>query len=421
MTDDSSPDLATLLAPRADTGLLDVADFLRVIESVARPVTETEIVPLAASCNRVLACEVLAARPLPVFDNAAMDGYAVALPAPASGFRVVGRVAAGEAGAAPLASGEAVRIFTGAPLPPGASAVLMQEHATRDGDMVRAEKALSPGDNVRKAGEDAAQGSALAAPGTVLDARHLALLAASGVDRVEVRRKVRVAVVSTGSELKEPGADLAPGSIYDANRRMLLALFASPRVEMTDAGILPDRPDILSGFVSGAEGRFDVLVTSGGTASGEEDHLATGIEQAGGQVGRARLALKPGRPALLATLGDLRIAGLPGNPVAALVTGLIFARPMIERSAGSTSAGPRRVAAIAGFDHRREAGRLEFLPARIIGEDPSGLPVLERLSRGGSARLMPLSVADGLAIIDPATGPVAAGDRIRFLPFCGLL
>jgi molybdopterin molybdotransferase len=421
MTSDSSLDLASLVRPREGSDLIRVADFARAIRVAAQAVDETETLPLAASAGRVLAGAVHAPRPLPVFDNAAMDGYAVAVGADGTAFDVVGRTAAGDPEARPLQPGEAVRIFTGAPLPRGATAVLMQEHASRDGDRLVATRPVTAGENIRRAGEDAPLGSMLIPAGAVLDARHIALLGAAGVDRVEVKRKVRVAVVSTGSELKEPGLELHPGSIYDANRRMLLATLCGPRVEMTDAGILPDRADILSGFVAGAQGRFDVLVTSGGTSSGEEDHLADGIRQAGGTVAQARLALKPGRPALLAVIGDLRIAGLPGNPVAALVTALIFARPLIEATAGSSAAPPRRQAALADFDHRRDRGRLEFLPARITGHDVSGLPRLERLSRGGSARLTPLAAADGFAIIAEDTGSVRPGDRLDFWPFAGLL
>lgn len=421
MTSDSSSDLLSLVRPREGSDLIRVADFARAIRLVAQVVDETETLPLASSACRVLATAVHAPRPLPVFDNAAMDGYAVAVGAAGSTFEVVGRTAAGDPEALPLQPGEAVRIFTGAPLPAGATAVLMQEHATRDGDRLVATKPLNAGENIRRAGEDAPAGSILVPPGTVIDARHIALFGAAGVDRVEVNRKVRVAVVSTGSELKEPGLELHPGSIYDANRRMLLAALCGPRVEMTDAGILPDRPDILSEFVSGAEGRFDVLVTSGGTSSGEEDHLAHAIQKAGGTVKQARLALKPGRPALIAAKGALRIAGLPGNPVAALVTALIFARPLIEATAGSSASPLRRQAALAEFEHKRERGRLEFLPARIIGEDPSGLLRVERLSRGGSARLTPLAAADGFAIIAEETGTVRPGDRLEFWPFAGLL
>jgi molybdopterin molybdotransferase len=421
MTSDSSLDLLSLVRPREGSDLIRVADFARAIRLAAQAVDETETLPLAASVGRVLATAVLAPRPLPVFDNAAMDGYAVAVGAAGATFHVVGRTAAGDPEALPLQAGEAVRIFTGAPLPPGATAVLMQEHAARDGDRLVAARPVAGGENIRRAGEDAPAGSVLVRPGAVLDARHIALLGAAGVDRVEVNRKVRVAVVSTGSELKEPGLELHPGSVYDANRRMLLAMLCGPRVEITDAGILPDRADILSEFVAGADGRFDVLVTSGGTSSGEEDHLAEAIRQAGGTVAQARLALKPGRPALLAVKGGLRIAGLPGNPVAALVTALIFARPLIEATAGSSVPAVRWQAALADFEHRREPGRLEFLPARVTGHDASGLPRLERLSRGGSARLTPLAAADGFAIIAEETGTIRPGDRLAFWCFAGLL
>jgi molybdopterin molybdotransferase len=421
MTSDSSLDLLSLVRPREGSDLIRVADFARAIRLAAQAVDETETLPLAAGTGRVIAAPVHAPRPLPVFDNAAMDGFAVALGSVGAAFRVVGRTAAGDPEALPLQVGEAVRVFTGAPLPSGATAVLMQEHATREGDRLVATRPLAAGENIRRAGEDASAGSVLVQPGTVLDARHIALLGAAGVDRVEVNRKARVAVVSTGSELREPGLELHPGSIYDANRRMLLAALCGSRVEITDAGILPDRADILSEFVAGAEGRFDVLVTSGGTSSGDEDHLAEAIRHAGGTVAQARLALKPGRPALLAIKGGLRIAGLPGNPVAALVTALIFARPLIEATAGSSASPPGKQAALADFEHRREPGRLEFLPARVTSHDDMGLPRVQRLSRGGSARLTPLAAADGFALIPEESGTVRPGDRIEFWPFAGLL
>jgi molybdopterin molybdotransferase len=411
------PDLASLLRPITPAALLSIEALRRAVLAIARPMGGQEDLPLQAAAGRVLAEAVCGTLPLPVFDHSAMDGYAVAITPGGSTFRLVGRTAAGEAQAATLAPGEAVRIFTGAPIPAGADAVLMQEYASVEGDQVRATRPLAAGENIRRAGADVAAGETLITPGTVLDARHIALLAAVGVARVPVRARPRVAVLSTGSELRQTGQELPAGAIFDANRPMLLALLARSGADLTDAGILPDQPEILSGFLAGARDHFDVLVTSGGTSVGEEDHLAESIRLAGGQAVHAAMAVKPGKPALLGLLGDLRITGLPGNPFAAMVAGLLFARPLVEASAGAIPGTLRPAVAVARFSYDRNPGRTEFCPAGVIETDDAGRPVIDRLGRGGSARLKPLIPADGLGVIAAEHGAVSPGSRIGFLPF----
>jgi molybdopterin molybdotransferase len=410
-------DLKALLAAAAPTALLSVDALGPLILALARPMQGQEDVPLHASVGRVLAQTVCSRLPLPMFDHSAMDGYAVALSPGRAAFTLVGRTVAGEAPAPPLAPGEAVRIFTGAPIPAGADAVVMQEHADVAGGEVLAIREPKAGDHIRRAGEDVAVGETLVAPGTVLDARHIALMAAVGVAHVPVRPRPRVAVLSTGSELRLTGQRLAPGAIFDANRPMLLALLARAGADLVDAGILPDQPQVLSDFLLRAGARFDVLVTSGGTSVGEEDFLAEAIRLAGGQVAPAALAVKPGKPALLGLVGDLRITGLPGNPFAAMVAGLLLARPLVQASAGARPVAAQPGAATAGFSHDRQPGRTEFFPAAITGFDEAGRPVLDRLGHGGSARLKPLIPADGLGVIPAAAGPLTPGSRIGFLPF----
>jgi molybdopterin molybdotransferase len=410
-------DLTALLAAAAPTALLSVDALAGLVQALARPMRGQEDVPLQACVGRVLARALGSRLPLPVFDHSAMDGFAVALAPGRAVFTLVGRTAAGDVPGAPLAPGEAVRIFTGAPIPAGADAVVMQEHVDIAGIEVRALRAPRAGDHIRRAGEDVAAGETLVAPGTVLDARHIALLAAVGVAHVPVRPRPRVAVLSTGSELRPIGQELAPGAIFDANRPMLLALLARSGADLVDAGILPDQPQVLRDFLIRASDQFDVLVTSGGTSVGEEDFLAQAIRLAGGQAAPAALAVKPGKPALLGVVGDLRITGLPGNPFAAMVAGLLLARPLVQASSGTCPVAVRPGAATAGFSHDRQPGRTEFFPAAVTGIDEAGRPVIDRLGRGGSARLKPLIPADGLGVIPAADGPVTPGSRVGFLPF----
>ena len=315
-----------------------------------------------------------------------MDGYAlhaadlVAGAAP----RVLRRIAAGDAAGPAIGPGEAVRVLTGAPVPPGAAAVVMEEHvALRDG-RVEPRRLLRPGANIRRLGEDLAAGEILLPPGTRLDARHLALLAAAGGGRVPVRRRVRVALLSNGNEL---GA-----TIRDSNRPMLAALLARPEVALTDLGVLPDDPAALAAALGQAARDHDLILASGGVSGSDADHLPRALRAAGGAVEVLKLAQKPGKPLAHGRLGDALCLFLPGNPLAALVGFLTLGRPLLARLSGAMDeTGPAPLAAVAARGFSRKPGREEFLPARIVGQDgcraaPARADRPLRLGPAGAAR-----------------------------------
>ena len=262
-----------------------------------------------------------------------------------------------------------------------------------------------------------AAGSALIPKGATLDARHIGLAAAAGLARLPALRRLRVALVSTGDELTRPGEALAAGRIFDSNRPMLAAALERPSIALTDFGILPDDRAAVAGFFGGAANDFDLIVTTGGASVGDEDHLAAALAQAGGQVDVARVAIRPGKPFTHGRVGAASVAILPGNPFAAFVAALLFVRPMIERALGQPVAPFAPLAARAAFAQKRPLERVEFLPARTIGPGEAGGPLIERLGRGGSARLGPLIAADGLAVIEPGGKPVEPGDAVGYLPF----
>ena len=391
------------------------------IVTFATPVTERQVLPVACASGRVLANDVATQTPLPPFDNSAVDGYGMAAGdvgrAPPFQLAVVAEVAAGARIAPVLQPGEALRLFTGAPVPHGVAAVVLEERCRRVGNRVTVTVPVPDGANIRRRGEDVARGSTIVDVGTLLDARHVAILMASGVNAVEVRRPVRVGVLSNGNELCDAGTPLDPGQIHDANRPMLSAMLASPRVEVVDLGCHRDDAAVLAGVFANAAGRVDVIISSGGVAGSEADHIARAVAVAGGSMQRFRLALKPGKPILAGCIGRTAVLGLPGNPLAAMVNFLMFGRALVEATAGLRVSRPRGQIALTATPFAHAKGRTEFVPARIQGFDASGRALLEKLGRGGSARLRPLVLADGFAEIPAAAAELEAGAAITFHPF----
>ncbi|NBC31794.1 MAG: molybdopterin molybdenumtransferase MoeA [Alphaproteobacteria bacterium] len=399
-------------------GLASIEETRARALALAAPVAGGDSVTLAEARGRIADRDVAAPRCLPPFDHAAVDGYALGAAAEDGTYRLAGRLAAGTpAGDSPLRVGEAARIFTGAPVPPGTVAIAMQEHAGRAGDDLRLARTVAPGDNIRRAGEDVAAGGPLIAAGTRLDARHLAILAAAGLAVMPVRRRVRVALFSTGTELCEPGGDVSAGTVFDSNRAMLRALLADPAVAVSDLGILPDDRDSLVRALQAAAKSHDLLLSSGGVSVGEEDHVRPALRAAGGTVAAWQMAVKPGKPIAVGRLAEAVLIGLPGNPVAAFVDYLLIARPVIQALAGMAPAPLVALPAVAGFAWQRKPGRTEFFPAAVAGHDQAGLPVLERLGTGGAARLRPLTEAGGLSAVDRAADTVCPGDRLAWYPF----
>jgi molybdopterin molybdotransferase len=403
-------------------GLLTVPEALARIEKTVVPVVGHEMVPLAEAAGRVLAADQMAAFDLPRHANSAVDGYAVAhgdlRPDGETLLPVGGRAAAGHPLDRPLRPGEAIRIFTGAVMPDGADTVMMQEDCIAEGDRVRMKPGIRTGANRRRAGEDVAEGSLAMACGRRLKPADLGLLAALGHTRLPVYRRLRVALLSTGDEVRDPGAPLPPGAIYDANRVMLRALLEGFGCVVDDLGIRPDRVEALADTLAAAGADHDLIVTSGGVSTGDEDHVKTAVDRLGA-LHFWRLAIKPGRPVALGQVGGVPLIGLPGNPVAAAVTFAVLARPLILKLAGAVAAPPRVFPVRAGFGYRKKPGRREYLRVRLE-RDGDGLVAVKH-PRDGAGILSSIVESEGLAILDEATGDLAAGAVVDFLPFCEVL
>ncbi len=397
---------------------LDAA--LAAIRAGVPCVAGVETVPLWEADGRVLAEDLVAGVDLPPFANSAVDGYAVRLAELGAGaLPLVGRAAAGAAAAA-LTPGTAMRVFTGAPLPEGADTVFMQEDVALGPSGVVLPPGLRVGANTRPAGEDVARGAVAMTAGTVLRPQEVALAAALGCASLEVRRRVRVALFSTGDELVDPPAVPGPAQRWDSNRPLLAALCRRAGAEVTDLGILPDRleavAEALGAAAAGGEaGGHDLVLSSGGVSTGDEDHVRAAVERAGRLV-FWRIAIKPGRPVALGQLGEAVFLGLPGNPVAAFVTFVRVARPVLDALGGAV---PRAVAALpvrAGFSYRKKAGRREYVRVRL----DAGM-VAHKHAVEGAGIISSLTGADGLVELGDDVTAVAAGDPVGFLPFEGMV
>ena len=408
----STPDIC------AGVGLVDLEGACASAARHASPIAAREDVLVGRASGRTLADPLLAGVALPAFDQAAMDGYAVSLAGgiipPGTRLPVMGRLIAGER-APSLPQDHAVRIFTGAPLPLGADAVLMQEYARRDGQEVIFDRIVRSGDNVRRRGEDIREGDHLLPPGIRLDARHVALLASQGRSTVTVLRRVRVGVISTGNELRQPGGPLGEATIYDCNRPMIMAFAEQSGLDVVDGGWIRDDPAAIGAALTALANRCDLVVTTGGASVGEEDHAATAAGIAGASFETLRIALKPGKPAVVGKIGPCAYLGLPGNPVSVLVSWLFLGGAVVAALEGRPfrrrMGCPIRVA--SRFERR--PGRTEFAPARLV-LDVHG-PEADILGKGGSARLRPLVEADGLVEIHPLHAPVERGSIVAYHPF----
>ena len=377
-----------------------------------------EFVPLGAADGRVLARDVIAPIDLPPFDNAAVDGYAVRLAdvSDAVALPVDGRLAAGAAIAAPLRPATARRIFTGAALPAGADTIFMQEDVRLDGKGgVFLPAGLKQGANTRPRGEDIAAGVRALRQGQMLQPRHLALAAALGFSELPVRTPIRVALFSTGDELVDPGLPAGSGRRYDSNRVLLAALARRTGALVTDLGILPDRHDAIAAALAEAAHGHDLILTSGGVSVGEEDHVRSAIE-AGGRLTFWRLAIKPGRPVAMGTIAGTPFVGLPGNPVAAFITFVHVARPLIAALMGARAEPPARFPVRAAFGYRKKAGRREYVRVRIAPGD-DGSPVAHKHPVEGAGILTSLTETTGLVELPEPVTRVAPGDSVLYLPY----
>jgi molybdopterin molybdotransferase len=399
--------------------LLGVDAALALIEARVAPVVEVEQVRLAAASGRILSQDLVAATDVPPHANSAVDGYALAhadlLPDRDMVLPVGGRAAAGHPLGRALKPGEAIRIFTGAPMPEGADTVMMQEDCVLEAGCVRLKPGLKKGANRRRAGEDVARGTVALAAGRRLRPADLGLAAALGCDALPAFRPLRVALLSTGDEVRDPGAPLPPGAIYDANRAMLAALLRGLGCDVGDLGICADRAAVLADTLAAAAAAHDLIVTSGGVSTGEEDHVRVAIEHLG-RLDFWRLAIKPGRPVALGQVRGVPLIGLPGNPVAAALTFAILARPLILRLAGAAPAPPLTFPVAAGFSYKKRAGRREYLRARLERE-PGGALVAQKFARDGAGILSSIVQSDGFAVLVEDVSTLKPGTMIDFLPF----
>ena len=402
--------------------LLGVDAALALIQQRVQPVVSEEMAPLAEACGRVLAHDLVAAIDVPPHANSAVDGYAVAhadlLPDQDTVLPVTGRAAAGHPLGHAARPGEAIRIFTGAPMPDGVDTVMMQEDCVVEEGRVRLAAGIKKGANRRHAGEDVAKGAVALPAGRRLKPADLGLAAALGNDRLPVFRQLRVALLSTGDEVREPGQTLAPGMIYDANRVMLMALLQGLGCAVSDLGIRPDRAAALADTLAAASTGHDLIVTSGGVSTGEEDHVKAAIEQLG-RLDFWRLAIKPGRPVALGQVRGVPLIGLPGNPVAAALTFAVLARPLILRLAGADAAPPLLVPVKAGFAYRKKAGRREYLRASLVREN--GDAVARRYPKDGAGILSSIVQSDGFVVLDEDMSDVTPGLAVDFLAFSEVL
>ncbi len=403
--------------------LLGVDAALALIAERVIPVVGEEIVPLAEASGRILAHDLVAGMDLPPHANSAVDGYAIAhadlLPGGDTVLPVTGRAAAGHPLGRALERGEAIRIFTGAPMPEGADTVMMQEDCVLADGRVTMQPGIKPGANRRHAGEDVEKGAVALAAGRRLKPADLGLAAALGHDRLAVRQKLRVALLSTGDEVREPGTTLPPGAIYDANRVMLGSLLKGLGCRVSDLGIRPDREAALADALGAAAAGHDLIITSGGVSTGEEDHVRAAIEKLG-RLDFWRLAIKPGRPVALGQVKGVPLIGLPGNPVAAALTFAILGRPLILRLGGAVEPAPQTFPVAAAFAYKKRAGRREYVRA-TLARDGGGALTVQKYPKDGAGILSSVVNADGFAIIDEAVTQLAPGTAIEFLPFAGII
>lgn len=388
------------------------AALARLLEGAA-PVSEIEILPVESALGRVLARPLVSGIAVPPQDNSAMDGYALNTADWAEGrwLDVGQRITAGSVGQA-LKPGEAARIFTGAPIPPGADAVVMQEECEASERAVLVKRPPKAGENIRRAGEDMQAGETVLAAGERLTAARLGVAAAAGASELAVYRRLRVAVFFTGDEIVRPGRPLEPGQIYNSNRATLTALLRGLGCEVIDLGDVADELDATVATLEEASRQADVVITSGGVSVGEEDHVKAAVEQLG-RITMWRVAMKPGKPLVYGRVGGSDFLGLPGNPVSAFVVFCLFVRPFLLRRMGATARPPLRFEVPAGFAWPKPGKRREFLRARL----EEGRAVL--YPNQSSGVLTSVAWADGLVDVEIGR-TVAPGDAVPFIPLTEL-
>jgi molybdopterin molybdotransferase len=404
--------------------MMSVDEAVGIIAARVTPVRQAETVALQQADGRILASGISAPLPLPPFTNSAVDGYAVRsrdLPREAeTAFAVTGRVQAGAVASEVLQAGQAVRIFTGAPMPDGADTVFMQEDVRLDGEgRVVLPAGLKPGANVRPAGEDIPVGSTALLAGQRLRPQDVALAAAFGLTEVEVTRRIRVAVFSTGNELVSPGSPRGPAQLFDSNRFMLMAMLARLGCEVSDLGILRDDRASLAQGLKKVAGSHDLILTTGGVSTGEEDHVKAAVESVGTLV-LWRMAIKPGRPVAMGIIGGTPFVGLPGNPVASFVTFVHVVRPTVLALAGASPHPLVPMPVRAAFSYKKKISRREYVRV-ILRKAADGALEATKFPREGAGLLSSLVDTDGLVELGEEITQVEPGQIVGFLGYASLM
>jgi len=398
------------------SGLLPVDDALSRILADATPLPH-ESVPIDRAHGRILAEPLAAKLTQPPFDASAMDGYAVraadAARIPVT-LTVVGEAAAGHPFSGRVEAGQTVRIFTGAPVPAGADAIVIQENTERSGTRVVVKASAARSDHVRSRGFDFSAGSSLLQPGRKLGARELSLAAAMGHGSVAVYRRPRVAVLSTGDELVPPGETPGPGQIVSSNHLGVGALAELAGADVIQLGIARDTRESLETHVERASGA-DLLITIGGASVGDHDLVAPTLQRRGMQLAFWKIAMRPGKPLMFGRLGPLRFVGLPGNPVSALVCTRVFVTPLLRRLSGLPDAAAATLTARAAVPIEANGPRQHYMRA-TLNRTPGGTLEVTPVRSQDSSLLSPLAIADCLIVRAPNTPPLSPGDSVEILP-----
>jgi molybdopterin molybdotransferase len=407
--------------------LLPLEDMERLIVERVTPVAETERVALRGALGRVTSADIKAPVDLPPFDNSAVDGYAVRHADIKSDgdtrLAVAGRLTAGANAATVLKPGQAIRIFTGAAMPKGADTVFMQEDVSVDDGHVTVPKGLRLGANRRLTGEDVPAGQIVLPAGTVLEPQHIALAAALGITKLEVRRRLKVAIFSTGDEVVEPGSARTGAAIYDANRYLLSGLLARLGAEVTDLGILRDKPSELMRALQAAAAGHDLIVTSGGVSTGEADFVRSAVERVGSLV-FWRVAIKPGRPVAMGVIKGAKdsaaFVGLPGNPVAVFVTFVRVVKPLLRRLAGARPQTLQPLPVRSAFAYKKKKDRREYVRVALRRAADGELEAVKH-PQDGAGILTSLTETNGLLEFPEDVTSIAPGERVGFLSYAALM
>jgi molybdopterin molybdotransferase len=405
---------------RRSEALIGIDEALHRIACNALPIEGTEDAAIGQAIGRILAAPVRAGSMVPPFDNAAMDGYAIATSVLSGDgpwtLPVVTRIPAGKA-ASDISGPTAARIFTGAPIPHGADAVVMQEDVRRSGASITIERRAEPGLNIRRAGSDMAAGELVLDSGRRLGPREIAACAAAGAGVLRIRRRIRVGLLVTGDEVRQAGANRETAQIWDVNTPMLTAAVADPCVDLVSVLHGADVRETLRGQLADLAGRVDLVVTTGGISVGEEDHVEPALRALDADIVFSGVAIKPGKPVSFGRVGSAAWLGLPGNPLSAFVTWQLFGTVLLRKLNGEFLEDSSRRRVVLARDVTRKAGRCELRPATRKGFDAHGREIVTFDDATHSDRVRGLACSDGLMILPAETEFLPAGALVEFLPF----